>query len=64
MQSNQYQRRGTVLINTNHDELAKYDEARRAIKNRKTQQIENETIISLLKTIMQDIADIKRKLEE
>ena len=64
MQSNQYQRRGTVLINTNHDELAKYDEARRAIKNRKTQQIENDPPHVLLKTIMQDIADIKRKLEE
>lgn len=55
-------KQNNVIINKDISELDKYNEQKRLIKARKESAAENEEIKILLKTIISDIAEIKKIL--
>jgi len=59
----QFRRVGGALVNTKQDDLDKYYAERRAIKDRKAAKSEYETITDMLTQLMNDVAEIKRRLD-
>lgn len=55
-------KQNNVIINKDISELDKYNEQKRLIKARKESAAENEEIKILLKTIISEIAEIKKIL--